>query len=496
MGILGISVLSILAIGATAATASSIPTSQIQVKSAPSNSISAHSVPFGNGKSGTQSYAYSQSIPTYKMKVTGATDQTKVNLKRYDYKKQQWVLAKTITKALSSGNGYKIFNIDVPKPAEGTSDAYIVEIPATSTHGKWLSQSALVRNEGRPSINLGSNFYPFGGKSSVSFNAMSRPTTTMTGVTKGSGNFYIQEKVRGTWKNIATVSKKKASNGTFSLKYTVPFKNANVSTEYRMHHPSTSTAKSWTSKSQKVKYTAAKSEIYKNQHFINVKNRYPVNTAQTTELVQVLHGSGRKAYLQTYSSKSKKWSNVSSVKLNNSAWASGKLYMPASKTQSSVKYRVHVPKSNTATEVNSASITVKYEDPRKYTGYKKDIYKTIKKWCPNILIDTARPNNSWAGLAYLGERRITVVTGLRGEWFKHTSLHECAHEVTFKTYKDDANALFKATDKVFGRGKGVEHIADCMAFRMGGKVVKGSYTTNCSGARGKAAATVLAGKRI
>lgn len=70
-------------------------------------------------------------------------------------------------------------------------------------------------------------------------------------------------------------------------------------------------------------------------------------------------------------------------------------------------------------------------------------------------------------------------------------LHEYAHALQSRL---GLSEVVRATDPIFGPGKGLEESADCMAIALGATGRPGGYTNDCSGARGEAAAALLAGR--
>lgn len=70
-------------------------------------------------------------------------------------------------------------------------------------------------------------------------------------------------------------------------------------------------------------------------------------------------------------------------------------------------------------------------------------------------------------------------------------IHEWAHLVQYRLGYD---AVVAATDAIYGAGRGLEESADCMALQLGATGKPGGYTSDCSGARGTAAAALLAGR--
>ena len=162
------------------------------------------------------------------------------------------------------------------------------------------------------------------------------------------------------------------------------------------------------------------------------------------------------------------------------------------------KYRLVVNASSKEARWESKHVTLRHENPRSYKGYKKTVYNQVKKYCPNVIILEEDRLRSYT---YSTSLRMNVARRPAGNLLKYAALHECAHIREFSLYppsqqgtlRSKLNKIYKTT----GTG-GIEQAADCMAFRMGvnSKLIFGTYTKNCAGARGTAAATLLAGKKL
>lgn len=70
-------------------------------------------------------------------------------------------------------------------------------------------------------------------------------------------------------------------------------------------------------------------------------------------------------------------------------------------------------------------------------------------------------------------------------------IHEWTHVLQ---YRLGYAAVVAATDPIFGAGRGFEESADCMAIALGATGRPGGYTSDCTGARGAAATSLLAGQ--
>ncbi|UNK46190.1 hypothetical protein [Arthrobacter sulfonylureivorans] len=167
------------------------------------------------------------------------------------------------------------------------------------------------------------------------------------------------------------------------------------------------------------------------------------------------------------------------------------------KTQSNVtrKYRIVVNASAYEKGWTSKTGTVRHENPRSYTGYRKLSYDYMKKYCPNQII-TVKKGGS-ASTAHSGSLRIEMAPGYQGSQHKAIALHECAHIITFRLYGNGLEAMDSRLNKIFKSSNGVEMVADCMAYRMGAdpKAAVNWYTQDCKGSRGTAAKNILAGKK-
>lgn len=453
------------------------------------------SYPLGNGKS-FQSYKYSQSPAVYNLRIPDAVYQTSVRVQKWNGKSYSTV--KTISKPKTVAKGYNIYGVTFPKPGEGRNGKYRVYVPKTDSHSSYLSKAVSITSTPRAKVNLSTKWNILGGKAKTisTTPAYQKPYVNWNNLSASSGKFVVQEHRKGKWVTVATPKKVKQKSGLWNMRVYLPKRNAGSTVKFRLYHPATSKMKSWAGMTTTVKYKFVKTSVYHDTTWYGARSVYPVNTGAKLAYFQVKNGKGQRAYLQKYNAKKKKWYSIKSKKLNNQTWASGNIYLPKVKTQSTVKYRIYLPKTSTQTAAVSKSKTIRYEDARKYKGYRKTVYNYQKRYCPNVIIKSVKPNGSWDGQAWFGSHTFAVVTGLRGERLKFVALHECAHLIQGNTYGQKTDTMEKAADKVYGRGKGVEQMATCMAYKMGGNLKYGSYTKNCSGKRGSAAKKVLSGKRL
>jgi len=168
---------------------------------------------------------------------------------------------------------------------------------------------------------------------------------------------------------------------------------------------------------------------------------------------------------------------------------------PTTKSNVTRKYRIVVNASAYEKGWTSKTGTVRHENPRSYTGYRKLSYDYMKKYCPNQII-TVKKGGS-ASTAHSGSLRIEMAPGYQGSQHKAVALHECAHIITFRLYGHGLEAMDRRLNKIFKSSNGVEMVADCMAYRMGAdrNAAVDWYTQDCRGARGTAAKNILAGTK-
>lgn len=159
------------------------------------------------------------------------------------------------------------------------------------------------------------------------------------------------------------------------------------------------------------------------------------------------------------------------------------------------KYRIMLPATAREKAWTSPTSTIEHVNPLHYTGYIKSSYDYMKKYCPNqIIIERGGTTSYTIAPSY----RIEMARGMSGKPLQYVSLHECAHVLEFKLYKNDFGALNQRMNTVFGgdASLGMERGADCMAYAMGADPAwGGSYLRNCSSVQMAAARKVLAGQK-
>jgi hypothetical protein len=221
------------------------------------------------------------------------------------------------------------------------------------------------------------------------------------------------------------------------------------------------------------------------------------------------------------------WHNVKSVAFSKSKVI--ETLTPAYSTKKSkqvVRYRfVSLP--YTATEYQrvlntsySKTVKVTYENQQRYTGFRAQVYKTIKPYCKVSAVHISKLGGEEAGEYKTGSLLVKIdpqVAGYSPSERRSVALHECAHQHQFtnygKTYdgwqqmRKDAARIYvndkaptRALRQRAGEGAGytfdpVEHSADCamLAVNPSGYLGYGGYCNPRELAHGKA---LLRGKRL
>ena len=237
----------------------------------------------------------------------------------------------------------------------------------------------------------------------------------------------------------------------------------------------------WMTTSRDAPFEEAEGRVAANDQ---AKTRIYVNTSISTRT-----GSLQKA-------KGSKWVNIQKLTWKKSK--SGRtitVKSPKTKANATIRYRVVVNPTTYEKGWTSKSGAIKHENPRTYTGYRKQAYDAMKKYCPNQIITVKKGGN--ISTAHPGSNRIEMAPRLTGATLKGVALHECAHIITFRVMGDDYYEVGQRLNKIYKSKIGIEMVADCMAFRMGAdkRAPVYWYTTNCKGARDTAAKRILAGKK-
>lgn len=139
----------------------------------------------------------------------------------------------------------------------------------------------------------------------------------------------------------------------------------------------------------------------------------------------------------------------------------------------------------------SKTLTLTYQNQKKYTGLRAKAYAIVKPYCPTTAIEIGDPSRSEAGHYRPGSLLISLQAGLsnyRADYAATVFLHECAHERQFvnwgstdsgwkamesamaKRFVNDATpAGIKPTPSASKNGGSfdpVEHAADCAALAI------------------------------
>ena len=160
-------------------------------------------------------------------------------------------------------------------------------------------------------------------------------------------------------------------------------------------------------------------------------------------------------------------------------------------------YRLYINRTTWEYAWASNEVKITHHNPRYYTDQRKNEYAEMKQYCPNIVLVEEDNLRSYA---YTNSLKVNVATRPAGNLLKYAALHECAHLIQFRNYYFDNATLQSKLNAIYGTtgSQGLEQAADCMAFKMGVNpdLIFGTYTKNCSGARGTAADTLLAKKKL
>lgn len=265
--------------------------------------------------------------------------------------------------------------------------------------------------------------------------------------------------------------------------------------EFRIKAAATPTTSAWTSGAQRLTLPKRTTKVVSST-LANFSGSI-VSAVKTNRVSASFNNAeGRTAALQRKINGT--WRTVASAKVRG-AIATVKMPVPASARAVS-SYRWAVSATSAASAANSGAAKIVTENPRKYTGYKGVLHRQIKAYCPNTVIQIHSRAGGYAGLAYIGTDQIAIVSGLSGNFRKLAALHECAHlrqyavatkrGASWEQLKVRLNAIYGTSGNL-----GMEMHATCTAKAMGASLIKGAgYTTNCSGARGRAGAAIKAGR--
>lgn len=217
---------------------------------------------------------------------------------------------------------------------------------------------------------------------------------------------------------------------------------------------------------------------------------------RTADTVVVFGQFGRRTVsLQVL--RGKKWTTIARRATAGPGYVTARFSTPSTSATVTRKYRYQVAGTTAERGVTSRVTTVRHMNPKDYRGAVRTAYTYMKRYCPRQVITlSSNPRQDTSYSTYPTMQIELARTLTPGKTMQYIALHECAHIRTFKVYGDSIDAGEKRLDRIYGKGNGVEMLADCMAYRMGAdKRYGGSYTTRCTGARGTAAQKVLAGKK-
>lgn len=367
--------------------------------------------------------------------------------------------------------------------AQGTKGTYRLYLPATKT-SKASATPEKVINWSKPLAQHGVSL-PFGSGKTVSVNTTSNHIYRNLSMPATAKLAYVEKKSGAKWVNAATLSN--WTGKKTSAKFWVYLPKAGSTDTYRVRIAQTETHKEYVSGTQALTVPKRNSKLTT----WNNKPKFPVSTGRSATATGWVTGGKRQAELQRWNGK--KW--VASTKASTLSDGQYTLKTPKGTSQTKISYRVHIPATSSYKAVTGPSFQVSFENPNKYTGYKKTIYNHIKKYCPNITINVVKPNKNYDGLAHMSYDSITVVSGKSGNRLKHIALHECGHMLQdwasnydYKKISDRLNKIYKTKGS-----RGIENNADCIARQIGSPGPY-SYNSNCSGARGTAAKNIVKGK--
>jgi len=305
----------------------------------------------------------------------------------------------------------------------------------------------------------------------------------------------LQVKSGSSWKTVAT--KTPSGSGETKLTYKLP-KESSASLRAVMSEGSRTVSTTDTVKVRwKRESTQAMPQYFNHpKPFSRAEGRVAANDQAQYGIYVATDISARTGSLQMQ--KGSKWANVQKLTWKKTKYGQTLLIVKSPKTKSNTtrKYRVVVNPTAYEKGWTSKTGTLKHENPRTYTGYRKQAYDAMKKYCPNQIITVKK--GGWESTAHGGSNRIEMAPGMSGATLKGVALHECAHIITFRVSGDDFSGVEKRLNKIYKSKIGVEMVADCMAFRMGAdkRASVHWYTTDCKGGRGTAAKKILAGKKV
>jgi hypothetical protein len=186
----------------------------------------------------------------------------------------------------------------------------------------------------------------------------------------------------------------------------------------------------------------------------------------------------------------------------------------------STTFRVHLPAYSTANDATvayrlevrrggvvgrgdvSATITVNYRNPARFTGFTRSLYRAVHGYCPSAVVRVVRLSGDAAGDYTTGQYALRIDSSIakyRPINQRSVALHECGHYLQWRNYgatNAGWNRMEKDAKAIFGTNSSdpVEHMADCIAqaANPGGYL---GYGGSCTKPQRHAAKMVLAGYR-
>lgn len=183
-------------------------------------------------------------------------------------------------------------------------------------------------------------------------------------------------------------------------------------------------------------------------------------------------------------------------------------HLPAYSTSSSaqdatVAYRLEVLRGGVVGRGDvSATITVHYRNPARFTGLTGSLHSAVRGYCPSAVVRIVRLSGDAAGDFTTGQYALRIDSSIakyRPINQRSVALHECGHYLQWRNYgatNAGWNRMEKDANAIFGTNSSdpVEHMADCIAqaANHGGYL---GYGGSCTKTQLHAANMVLAGYR-
>lgn len=248
-----------------------------------------------------------------------------------------------------------------------------------------------------------------------------------------------------------------------------------------------------TSSTLKVTYARQATSVYANVRFGDEDKH--VRAGAQRSVTFGLNGplGERRGTFQVY--RNGAWATLQTVRFTAANGWSAAVKTPLVSATVKQSYRLVIEATPQEKAWTSSTTVIEHLSTRDYdTYFKKTASNYMKAYCPNQAIRLIDGPISYADYpAYVISMGRGVQVGLP---LQFVALHECAHILSYRLYSKDVTKLYSRMNAIYGnRPDGMEQLADCMAYAMGGTKGFGYYTGNCSGARGDAARKVLAGRK-